>query len=224
MIAGLVIFDCDGVLIDSETIAARIHANALGALGHTYTITEIVRRFAGVSSRDMFRIIAQETGRSLPQDYGPSTRDALWAGYEAELTAVPHVAHAIDALEAAVCVASSSSPESLRLSLGLVGLYAPLAPHIFSATHVARGKPAPDLFVFAAERMGVAPSECLVVEDSIAGVTGARAAGMTVLGFTGASHCGPGHGTALMDAGAAAVFDDMRHLPDLVADHGGSGA
>jgi HAD superfamily hydrolase (TIGR01509 family) len=216
--AGLVIFDCDGVLIDSETIAARVHAEALEALGYAYT-TDDMRRFVGVSGRDMCRIIEEESGRPLPEDYGVSTRETLWLAYHQELAAVPHVAEAIDALDEAVCVASSSSPESLRLSLGLVGLYERFAPHVFSATQVARGKPAPDLFLFAARQMGVPPSRCLVVEDSVAGVTGARAAGMTVLGFTGASHCGPGHGTALAQAGATAVFDDMRRLPGLVGQH-----
>jgi HAD superfamily hydrolase (TIGR01509 family) len=219
--AGLVIFDCDGVLIDSETIAARIHAEALGALGHAYTTGDLVRRFVGVSSRDMFRIIEEETGRPLPQNYGAKAREALWAAYHAELAAVPHVAHAIDALELPVCVASSSTPESLRLSLGLVGLYERLAPHIFSATQVARGKPAPDLFLFAAREMGVTPGRCVVVEDSLAGVKGATAAGMTVLGFTGASHCGPGHAAALAREGAIAIFDDMRRLPALVAERRG---
>ena len=216
--AGLVIFDCDGVLIDSETIAARIHTQALGALGHAYTAADM-RRFVGVSSRDMLRIIEEETGRRVPEDYGTRTREALWAAYHGELAAVPHVAEAVDAMGLLVCVASSSSPESLRLSLDLVGLYERFAPHVFSATQVARGKPAPDLFLFAAGQMGVPPSRCLVVEDSVAGVTGARAAGMTVLGFTGASHCGPGHGTALAQAGATAVFDDMRRLPGLVGQH-----
>ena len=178
-----------------------------------------MRRFVGVSGRDMVRIIEEESGRPLPEDYGASTRQALWAAYHLELAAVPHVTEAIEALDEAVCVASSSSPESLRLSLGLVGLYERFAPHVFSATQVARGKPAPDLFLFAAGQMGVPPSRCLVVEDSVAGVTGARAAGMTILGFTGASHCAPGHGTALAQAGATAVFDDMRRLPGLVGQH-----
>jgi HAD superfamily hydrolase (TIGR01509 family) len=215
----LVIFDCDGVLIDSETIAARIHAEALGALGHGYTTADVVRRFVGVSSRDMLRTIEEETGGPLPRDYGASTRAALWAAYDTELAAVPHVAEAIDALDRLVCVASSSSPDSLRLSLGLVGLYERFAPNIFSATQVARGKPAPDLFLFAAAQMNVAASNCVVVEDSLPGVKGAAAAGMTVLGFTGASHCGPGHAEALMREGATAVFDDMRRLPALVAEH-----
>ena len=95
-------------------------------------------------------------------------------------------------------------------------MYEQLAPHIFSATQVKRGKPAPDLFLFAAEQMRASPARCLVIEDSVPGVTGAVAAGMTVLGFCGGSHCLAGHAEKLQAAGALVVFDDMRQLPDLV--------
>jgi beta-phosphoglucomutase-like phosphatase (HAD superfamily) len=113
-------------------------------------------------------------------------------------------------------VASSGTPEKIRHGLDCAGLYDVLAPHIFSATQVKRGKPAPDLFLFAAAQIRAAPGRCLVIEDSIPGVTGARAAGMTVLGFHGGSHCQVGHAEMLCDAGATATFDDMRQLPDLV--------
>jgi HAD superfamily hydrolase (TIGR01509 family) len=216
----LVIFDCDGVLIDSESIGARVHGEALAALGHAYTPEDMIRRFVGVSSRDMRRILEQETGAPLPEDYGTRTREALGRLYATELRAIPHVAEAIDAIGLPACVASSTSPDTLRLSLGLVGLYDRFAPNIFSATQVARGKPAPDLFLFAAERMGASAARCLVVEDSIAGVRAAVAARMIVLGFTGASHCRPGHGGALLREGAAVVFDDMRQLPAVVGAHG----
>ena len=101
--------------------------------------------------------------------------------------------------------------------LDCAGLYDALAPHIFSATQVARGKPAPDLFLFAAERMGASPSRCVVIEDSVPGVSGARTAGMAVLGFHGGSHCLPGHAEKLRAAGANVTFDDMRQLPALIA-------
>ena len=114
-------------------------------------------------------------------------------------------------------MASSGTPEKIRHGLECAGLYEQLAPHIFSATQVKRGKPAPDLFLFAAEQMKASPARCLVIEDSVPGVTGARAAGMTVLGFHGGSHCQPGHAKLLRAAGAAVVFDDMRELPDLVS-------
>jgi beta-phosphoglucomutase-like phosphatase (HAD superfamily) len=104
----------------------------------------------------------------------------------------------------------------MRVSLGRVGLYDRFAPNIFSATQVRNGKPAPDLFLFAAEQMKCAPARCLVIEDSVPGVTGALAAGMTVLGFHGGSHCRPGHAYTLRAAGAIMTFDDMRRLPGLI--------
>ena len=113
-------------------------------------------------------------------------------------------------------MASSGTPEKIRHGLSCTGLYDRLAPHIFSATQVARGKPAPDLFLFAAGQMQVSPERCLVIEDSVPGITGARAAGMTVLGFHGGSHCRPGHADRLLAAGAVMAFDDMRQLPDLI--------
>ena len=131
--------------------------------------------------------------------------------------AIAHVADAIAAIDLPKCVASSGTPEKIRHGLDCAGLYDQLAPHIFSATQVKRGKPAPDLFLFAAEQMRAAPARCVVIEDSVPGVTGAVAAGMTVLGFHGGSHCRPGHAEKLRDAGAAVVFDDMRQLPELIA-------
>ena len=113
-------------------------------------------------------------------------------------------------------MASSGTPEKIRHGLTCAGLYDLLAPHIFSASQVKRGKPAPDLFLFAAGQMQAAPARCLVIEDSLAGIAAAVAAGMTVLGFHGGSHCRPGHGDRLRDAGAAAIFDDMRQLPGLI--------
>ncbi|HZU89792.1 MAG TPA: HAD-IA family hydrolase, partial [Stellaceae bacterium] len=115
-----------------------------------------------------------------------------------------------------VCVASSSLPAQLRLGLEVAGLLEFFEPHLFSATMVAHGKPAPDLFLYAAARMGAAPRHCLVVEDSLAGVTAARAAGMTALGFCGGSHCRPGHGERLLAGGAAHVIRDMRDLPAAI--------
>src|SRR5262249_60230426 len=132
------------------------------------------------------------------------------------LKAIAGVAAAIAAIEAPKCVASSGTPEKIRHGLECAGLFDLLSPHIFSATQVERGKPAPDLFLFAALKMGAAPERCLVIEDSVAGVTGAVAAGMIVLGFHGGSHCLPGHADRLRAAGATLVFDDMRELHDLV--------
>jgi beta-phosphoglucomutase-like phosphatase (HAD superfamily) len=116
-----------------------------------------------------------------------------------------------------VCVASSGAPEKIRASLTRTRLHDRFAPHIFSATQVRNGKPAPDLFLFAAAQMGMPPARCLVIEDSVPGVTGARAAGMAVFGFHGGSHCRPGDEAALAAAGATANFDDMRELPAMIA-------
>jgi beta-phosphoglucomutase-like phosphatase (HAD superfamily) len=133
-----------------------------------------------------------------------------------DLKAIAHIGDAIAAIDLPRCVASSGTPEKIRHGLSCAGLYDLLSPHIFSATQVARSKPAPDLFLFAAERMKAAPERCVVIEDSVPGVTGARAADMVVLGFHGGSHCTPGHAAMLRAAGAAVTFDDMRQLPDLI--------
>jgi HAD superfamily hydrolase (TIGR01509 family) len=132
------------------------------------------------------------------------------------LRPISNVSEAIAAINLKKCVASSGTPEKIHHGLTCAGLYDRLAPHIFSASEVKRGKPAPDLFLFAAERMQAPPQRCLVIEDSIPGVTGAVAAGMIVLGFHGGSHCRPGHSDTLRAAGAAVTFDDMRQLPGLI--------
>ena len=137
--------------------------------------------------------------------------------YAGDLKAIAGVAVAIAAIDLPKCVASSGVPEKIRHGLECAGLYEQLSPHIFSAVQVRRGKPAPDLFLYAAKEMGAAPARCLVIEDSVPGVTGALAAGMTVLGFHGGSHCQPGHAELLRAAGADVTFDDMRALPELIA-------
>ncbi len=134
-----------------------------------------------------------------------------------DLQAISHVGEAVAAIDLPKCVASSGTPEKIRHGLTCAGLYDLLAPNIFSATEVRNGKPAPDLFLFAAAQMGMSPERCLVVEDSIPGITGALAAGMTVFGFCGASHCRPGYDERLRAAGAATTFGDMRQLPGLIA-------
>ena len=132
------------------------------------------------------------------------------------LQATPHIDAALAAIALPTCVASSGPPEKISASLNRVGLYGRFAPHIFSAVQVRHGKPAPDLFLFAAEQMNVPPARCLVIEDSVAGVTAALAAGMAVLGYHGGSHCRPDTAATLRAAGAAITFDDMRQLPDLI--------
>lgn len=211
----LIIFDCDGVLIDSEIIANRVYPAVLAELG--YAVSEAdMDRFVGMTDAAMFAALERERGRRLPADLGQRLAAALKQAYARELRPITGAAETLAALPVPICVASSSSPDKLRLGLELAGLYRLVAPHVFSAAQVARGKPAPDLFQFAAARMGAAPSACLVIEDSVAGVRGARAAGMTVFGFCGGGHCRPGHGDRLLAEGAARIFAEMRELPGLL--------
>jgi HAD superfamily hydrolase (TIGR01509 family) len=212
----LIIFDCDGVLVDSEVISCRAHAETLTRHGYPITSEQVFDRFLGRSTRQAHIEVEAELGRSLPADFNTQLQDELYRSFEATLQAVPYIDQALDAVAQAVCVASSGSQERMRVSLGCAGLYDRFAPNIFSATQVAHGKPAPDLFLFAARQMRTAPERCLVIEDSIPGVTAAVAAGMTVLGFHGGSHCRPGYAETLRAAGAAAIFDDMRELPGLI--------
>ena len=216
----LVIFDCDGVLVDSEVISCRAHSEMLTRHGYPITSDQVLARFLGVSDREARLIVEAELGRTLPDDFDVQVTQAALQFYAGDLQPISYVGEAIGSMDVRKCVASSGTPEKIRHGLVCAGLYELLAPHIFSASQVERGKPAPDLFLFAAEQMRVPPHQCLVIEDSLAGVTGARAAGMTVLGFHGGSHCRPGHGDSLRSAGAKMSFDDMRQLSGLIRDLG----
>ena len=209
----LVIFDCDGVLIDSELIACRADAECFAEVGLPVTLEDIKERYVGTSAKFMFADVEARYAQRLPEDFAERIRMRIATAFEAELTAMPGIEDVLDALPCARCIASSSSPDRLRHALSLVGLRARFEPYIFSATQVANGKPAPDLLLLAARAMGVEPRACLVVEDSIAGVQAGVAAGMRVLGFTGGSHCGAKHADRLRAAGASDVFSDMRQLP-----------
>jgi HAD superfamily hydrolase (TIGR01509 family) len=207
----LVIFDCDGVLVDSERIAVRIDAIVLERLGWPLPEAEIVERFVGRSDAYMTSEIEAAIGRPLPAgwegEFSPLYREAL----AAELTAVDGVIEALDRISTPTCVASSSTHERLRFTLGLTGLFDRFDGRIFSASDVANGKPAPDLFLHAAATMGFAPARCAVVEDSFYGVEAARAAGMAAFGYAG------GVTAAERLAGpATTVFHDMRELPELL--------
>jgi HAD superfamily hydrolase (TIGR01509 family) len=212
----LVIFDCDGVLIDSEVIACRVRADYLTEIGFTTSIAEINERYIGISMAAMLADLEARHGRKLPAGLPEALRRHVMAAFEKELRPMPGVVDMLDQLACRMCVASSGMPERVARSLSLVGLLARFTPNIFSAEEVAHGKPAPDLFLHAAERMGVGPTRCLVIEDSIAGVTAARAAGMTVFGFVGGGHCGPHHAGHLRTAGADAVLGDMAQLANAI--------
>jgi HAD superfamily hydrolase (TIGR01509 family) len=209
----LVIFDCDGVLVDSERIAVRIDVIVLERLGWPLTEAEVIERFVGRSEEYMVGEIEAALGRPLAagwdEEFLPLYRDA----FEAELAPVAGVVDALDRIAAPTCVASSSSHERLRRTLGLTGLHDRFAGRIFSAEDVANGKPAPDLFLHAAATLGAEPSRCAVVEDSVFGLQAARAAGMTAFGYGG------GVTPAERLAGpATTVFADMRELPALLGE------
>jgi HAD superfamily hydrolase (TIGR01509 family) len=207
----LVILDCDGVLVDSERLAVRVEARLISAMGWEIDEDEVLRRFVGRSDAHMRREIERELGRPVPE-WDARYASALSAAFRAELEAVPGVVAALDRLTVPTCVASSGTFEKMALTLGLTGLAERFTGRIHSATEVAAGKPAPDLFLHAASRMGVVPARCVVVEDSAAGVQAARAAGMRSLGYAGGLTP-----ASWLEGPGTVVFDDMADLVDLVA-------
>jgi len=213
----LLIFDCDGVLIDSETIVCRVEVEALAEVGYELDLERFMERFIGKSARDGRALIEQELGRKLPAGFEAETARRVAEAFARELKAVTGVDAALATIPGRRCVASSSLPDRLAYTLGLTGLAKWFGDAVFSASMVARGKPAPDLFLHAATRMGSDPARCLVIEDSAPGVIAAKAAGMTAFGFAGASHCRPGHDARLAAAGADVVFADMQELSGLIA-------
>jgi D-ribulokinase len=214
----LVIFDCDGVLVDSEVIALGVMRRRLSEAGLRLTDQETRDRFLGRRLDSSLRGIETELGAPLPETFRDDFSREILSAFARELKGIEGVRQAVEGLRARVCVASSSGHKRLRLSLRVAGYETMFAPNIFSAADVAEGKPSPDLFLYTARAMGVAPKDCLVIEDSVAGVVAARAAGMTVFGFVGASHFAAlDEGAHLTAAGAELLFDTMALLPDLVA-------
>ncbi len=213
----LIIFDCDGVLVDSEALACVVHADVLTQHGYAISAEQVHDRFLGRSAREARLEVETELGRAFPDAYTAQLRATIDRVFGEQLKPVPHIADTLGRLSQRICVASSGTPTRIRSSLGTTGLLDRFDPHLFSAMQVERGKPAPDLFLFAAAQMNTPPARCVVVEDSVPGVTAARAAKMTVIGFTGGSHCRPGDADRLRAAGAAIVIYDMRALPALIA-------
>ena len=201
----LVIFDCDGVLVDSEVLSIAALCQVLTAAGVPATVAMIQRRF-GMKQADILAAVARDTGVAIPDEVPARIWPATRQRFEGELKPMPGVASFLERLgRRPRCVASSSSLERIRLSLRLTGLDGFFGEHVFSSQQVARGKPAPDLFLFAAERMGIPATGAVVIEDSIYGVRGARAAGMRAIGFLGGSHIEPGHSATLAASGAEAA-------------------
>ncbi|HBF97217.1 MAG TPA: hypothetical protein DDW95_01585 [Alphaproteobacteria bacterium] len=212
----LVIFDCDGVLVDSEPIANALLCDAINALGYPITIAQTKAQFVGRSMSDVMQLITQLTGATLPAGWLDQLQAQTYAAFEKQLAPVAHIACILEQLienRHPICVASSGSPEKIALSLRCTNLAAFFGDAVFSASMVARGKPHPDLFLHAAREMGARPADCIVVEDSLPGVTAARAAGMTVFAYAADPDA---DGDALHAAGGR-LFHDMRELPKLIA-------
>ncbi len=216
----LIIFDCDGVLIDSEIVVCRLVGEAMTRLGHPLSTVEVIRRFAGRPEREMIAEIERDWGRSVPPEYFAEMKELVVEAYRTELRAVSGVAEVLDWLKIPICVASSSAPEELRLGLETVGLLPRFGSNLISAIYVAHGKPAPDVFIYAAGWMRTPIAECVVVEDSLPGVRAARAAGLRVFGFTGGSHCPPGHDVLLLEAGGERVLHEFAELESLLTSDG----
>ena len=210
----LVIFDCDGVLVDSEIVVNRIYAEVSTEMGFPITTEEHIKKFVGHGTGSDFM---KHELRNHPANYLEIAQARCSAAFHHELQGVPGIKEALQGLKLPRCVASNSSLKKSENMLTITGLLSEFGENIFSSNMVKRGKPAPDLFLFAAEKMKVHPKNCLVIEDSPIGTRGAIDAGMTVFGFTGGRHVLHGLGEALYTEGASEVFIDMRELPRMVS-------
>ena len=216
---GLVIFDCDGVLVDSEPLAMRMLLRMASEAGGRLSAEEAHDAFLGKSLASVCDILRQDYGIDFGDDALERMRRDLNAAIRRELRPISGVRAVLDVLDIPFCVASSSQIERIRLSLEVTGLAGCFGDRVFSAAMVRHGKPAPDLFLFAAEQMRVEPARCMVVEDSPAGISAALKAGMRVFGFTGGSHARSlAHREKLEALRPHAVFDDMNALPGLLSD------
>jgi HAD superfamily hydrolase (TIGR01509 family) len=201
--------------VDSEPIANRVLAERLDAAGLRMSGEEVMRRFIGRTRAGCLELGAQLLGRALPEDFASAWDAVLFDAFRRELRAIEGVAELLDRLRLPYCVASNSSPERMRVSLTAAGLLPLFEGRMFSATAVARAKPAPDLFLHAAQTLGAAPSRCVVIEDTPTGARAGVAAGMTVFGYAGAAHAS----AEALRAEGATPFTAMRDLDVLMTRH-----
>lgn len=218
-----IIFDSDGVLVDSEVIHVAVERELLSEIGLTYEYETYLSRFVGLSMPDFYAALAedyqQEKGEPFPDDFPERLAERMWPRVEAELKPISGVADLVRAFSGKTAVASSAPTKRLRQKLGIAGLLPLFEPHIYSARMVEKGKPAPDLFLLAAEKLNVSPAKCLVIEDSINGVLAGCRAGMTVAGFTGGSHADKGLNDRLLAAGAHLVFESHSEIASRLCDN-----
>lgn len=216
-----VIFDCDGVLVDSEILAVRVGLRAVKELGLSYSEDEYIHRFLGTTIDAYFKNVEEDHreahGTSVPNGFFKTLMKDSREEMDAALAAIDGTHAAVRSIAVPLAVASSSGIERLHFKLNKTGLIEAFAPHIYSGELVQNGKPAPDLYLHAAEQLNVPAKACVAIEDSVHGVISAKAAGMTVVGFTGGGHCRPGHDRYLSDAGADTVVNHMNDLQDALA-------
>ncbi|GBE91399.1 HAD family hydrolase [Nostoc cycadae] len=210
----LVIFDCDGVLVDSEPIVNRIFAQTLTEAGFPITYAEVTQKFIGKSLQTCLEIIEESYNKSLPKNFVERCKEREIAALQQELTAVSGITEVLEQITLPKCVASNSSHRHIQLVLNLTGILHQFKGKLYSAHDVSRPKPFPDVYLHAAEQMNTNPEHCVVVEDSVTGVQAGYAAGMTVFGYAKYSDR-----TALTAAGAKIVFHDMQQLCQLISEH-----
>lgn len=212
----LVIFDCDGVLVDSEILGVQIEVELLRQHGYDIDVGTMSARFSGMTWKDILRTVEAESGLPLMASLLGKAEAIMDERLPVEVLAIEGTAAVLAALPYRHCVCSNTKQSRLNAMLRKVGLHSFFAPHIYSAKDLGddRGKPEPDVFLYGAEQMGVAPDFTVVVEDSVHGVQAARAAGMRVIGFVGGSHSYPLHAEKLVEAGAHAIIQTM---PELLA-------
>ena len=208
---GLVIFDCDGVLVDSELITNRVFAGMLNELGIAVTLDDMFERFVGRSMPQCLEIITKMLGCPVPQHFVEEYQTRSTTALRSQLKAVPDIETVLAAMRVPYCVASSGTHEKMQTTLGLTGLLPQFRGKMYSVTEVARSKPFPDVFLYAARRQGIAPADCAVIEDTPTGVRAGVAAGMTVFGY-----CALTPKQRLIEAGAHHTFERMRELPGLI--------
>lgn len=207
----LVIFDCDGTLVDSEVLSIKVDQRVLSDHGWNLTLDDIVSRFMGRTSAHFTQELESFLGRGLPQNWELKYQPWYAEAFERELTPVAGLENALARILLPTCVASNSSHARLKKTLGITGLLPRFAGRIFSAEDVREGKPAPDLFLHTAQAMAVPPERCLVIEDSRFGVHAARTAGMRVLGYAGGLTP-----PEWLEGPQTTVFTDMEQLPELI--------
>lgn len=185
---GLIIFDCDGVIADSEVLSARVLIDQLAKIGIPITIEDVRRDFLGRSFPTVAATIRDRFARPLPDGFEAAYRARLLTRFQTDLAATPGFADMLRGLRLPFCVATSSSPPRVARTLQILGLADDFGAHVFTASQVEHGKPAPDLFLFAARQMGARPENCLVIEDSAPGIQAGMSAGMAVLSYRGGAH------------------------------------